>query len=268
MKTEYALADGKLLIRSEGAVGQITFNRPDRLNAMSLDMWDGLALALKEFADNDDIRAVILSGAGERAFVSGADISEFDEMRATEAGIRNYNDRYEGADAALYNFPKPTIAQIHGFCVGGGMAIALSCDIRICSETTRMGIPAAKLGLGYGYAGVRRLTDVAGPAVASEVLFSAQMFDAAGALSRGLVNRVVPEADLASEVAALADRIAANAPLTVEAAKAAIQAATGPDPESHADHIDALAMACSTSADYAEGRAAFAEKRTPVFRRK
>ncbi|WP_298835770.1 enoyl-CoA hydratase [uncultured Roseobacter sp.] len=267
-RTLPTFAEGKLLVEREGATGRIIFNKPDRLNAMSLDMWDGLRDALAFFAEDDDIRAVVLSGAGERAFVSGADITEFDAMRSTDEGIQDYNARYEGADAALYTFPKPTIAQIHGFCVGGGLAIALSCDIRICAQGTRMGIPAAKLGLGYGYAGVRRLRSVAGPAIASEILFSARLFEAEEALRHGLVNRVVPQDDLAEEVSALATTIAANAPLTVEAAKAAIRMAGSSEAESAADQMNARATACSKSEDYAEGRLAFAEKRHPVFRRR
>ena len=263
-----SFADGKLLAFHDGAIGRIVFNKPDRLNAMSLDMWDGLRDALALFQTEDDIRAVVLSGAGDRAFVSGADITEFDEMRASDTGIRNYNERYEGADAALYAFPKPTIAQLHGFCVGGGMAIALSCDIRICAEGTRMGIPAAKLGLGYGYQGVRRLRSVVGPAIASEILFSARMLDAAEALTHGLVNRVVPASDLETEVNGLAAAVAGNAPLTIEAAKAAVQAAGSDTADAAADRMNALATACSMSADYAEGRQAFAEKRAPVFRRR
>ncbi|TMM50754.1 enoyl-CoA hydratase [Sulfitobacter sabulilitoris] len=261
-------AEGRLLVQSQDGIGRITFNNPARMNAMSLAMWDGLRAALDTFEADDTIRVVVLNGAGDKAFVSGADISEFDRMRATPAGVRDYNARSEAADLALYTFPKPTIAEIKGFCIGGGMGLAIACDLRICAEDTRMGITAGKLGLGYGYDGVRKLTEVAGPSVAAEVLYSAQLFTAQEAKGMGLVNRVVPRDGLEEAVTELARRIAANAPLTVEAAKAAIRAVTRPDAGVGKAQIDALTKACFASEDYAEGRRAFAEKRKPSFTRR
>ncbi|MCR9125604.1 MAG: enoyl-CoA hydratase [Rhodobacteraceae bacterium] len=261
------LADGRIVLGRDGPVGRITFNQPARMNAMSLAMWDGLKTALQGFADDTAVRVVVLDGAGDKAFVSGADISEFDRLRATPEGVADYNARSEAADHALYSFPKPTIAQIKGFCVGGGMGIALACDLRICADDARLGITAARLGLGYGLDGVRKLVQLAGPAVAADVLYSARLMSAGEALSNGLVNRVVAPADLAQTVAETAARIADNAPLTVEAAKAAIRAVQHPETDAAA-RIAALTDACFASADYAEGRRAFAEKRKPVFARK
>lgn len=258
-------AGGRILIGRSDGIGRIVFNKPEKMNAMSLDMWQGLHEALDAFASDGAVRVVVLSGAGDRAFVSGADISEFGEKRSTPEAVEVYNRTYLEADEALRTLPKPSIAAIRGFCVGGGLGIAMACDIRICSTGSRLGIPAAKLGLGYGLAGTRRLVDIAGPAAASEVLFSARLFEAGEALGMRLVNRVVAEDVLDDEVAAMAGRIAANAPLTVATAKQAIRAAGDPQP-GDAERIAAMVAACYASEDYAEGRRAFAERRLPKFR--
>ncbi|MFD0917180.1 enoyl-CoA hydratase [Pseudahrensia aquimaris] len=261
-------ADGRLKADRDGAIGRIIFNNPDRMNAMALAMWDGLKDALAMFENDDTIRVVVLSGAGDKAFVSGADISEFDALRSTPAGVENYNARSEAADAALYNFPKPTIAEIKGYCVGGGMGLAVACDLRVCADDTRMGITAGKLGLGYGYDGVRKLVSLLGPAVAAEILCTAKLFTAEEALMKGMVSEVVARADLRASVDALAQRIAANAPLSLEAAKAAIRTISIPENGIGREGIDALTAACFASEDYAEGRAAFAQKRKPEFKRR
>ena len=262
------LADGKILLSKQARVGRIVFNNPERMNAMSLATWDGLKEALDGFGCDNDVRVVILSGAGDKAFVSGADISEFDALRATPEGVANYNARSEAADTALYRFPKPTIAEIRGYCVGGGLGLAVACDLRICAEDARLGITAGKLGLGYGYDGVRKLVDVTGPSVAADMLFTARLMQADEALTKGLVTRIVPSSDLGREVRQTAEQIAANAPLTVEAAKAAIRAIQRPENGVGRAQISAMTAACFASEDYAEGRRAFAEKRKPVFRRK
>ncbi len=254
------LAGGLIVASRTGAVGHVLFNRPEKRNAMSLAMWQGLTDALAQLAADDAVRVVVLSGAGDRAFVSGADISEFESQRASEAAIADYNRVSEGADRALWAFPKPTIAMIRGFCVGGGMGLALACDMRIAAEDARLGITAARMGLGYGVEGIRKLVDLVGPSVAAEVMFTASLFPAAEARAMGLVNRVVPVEALAATVDELAGRIAGNAPLTVTAAKAAIR------PGSDVAAVEALVKACYDSADYAEGRRAFMEKRAPVFR--
>lgn len=262
---ETFFADGTLIVQRDGAIGRIIFNNPARRNAMSLAMWDGLAEGLALCAKDDAVRVVVLSGAGDHAFVSGADISEFNDMRKTPQGVRAYDTRYEAAENALYTFAKPTIAQIHGACVGGGMGIAIACDLRICSQDARMGIPAGKLGLGYGVQGVRYLVEVVGPSITSEVLFSADLFSAARAKDMGLVNRVVKRDALAQSVTDLAAQIAANAPMTMAAAKMAIKAVQRPMDGDDLDKITAFIRACSASQDYAEGLAAFAQKRAPRF---
>lgn len=260
------LADGRILVSRAGAVARITFNKPERMNAMSLDMWQGLHKALDSLAEDDAAHVVILAGAGEKAFVSGADISEFETQRSSEASVRAYNAISEGADAALYHFPKPTIAQIQGYCVGGGMGLALGCDFRMCSEDARLGITAARLSLGYNQEGVRKLVELAGPSVAARVLYSAELFPAQQAFSMGLVTDVVPRDQLEGAVQSLADRIAGNAPLTIKAAKAAIRAIGGAEGAPTSEDVARQVAACFSSDDYAEGRRAFAEKRQPVFR--
>lgn len=260
------LANGRLLVTRQDAVARITFNKPERMNAMSLDMWQGLHAALDDLAEDDEVRVVVLTGAGEKAFVSGADISEFEAKRSSEEAVRAYNAVSEAADAALYHFPKPTIAQIQGYCVGGGMGLAVGCDFRICSDDSRLGITAARLGLGYNQEGVRKLIELAGPSVAARVLYSATLFPAKDALAMGLVTEVVSCVKLGGTVQALAEKIAGNAPLTVMTAKAAIRAIGGSDGAPTAADVARQVSACFASEDYVEGRRAFAEKRKPIFK--
>lgn len=260
------LANGRLLTTREGPVARVIFNKPERMNAMSLDMWEALGVVLQRLAADDDVRVVVLAGAGEKAFVSGADISEFETLRSSEETVRTYNSISEAADAALYRFPKPTIAEIKGYCVGGGMGLAIACDLRICTDDSRLGITAAKLGLGYGYEGVRKIVDLAGPAVAARVLYAAELFTAEKAHAMGIVDEVVPRAQLAQAVSDLAGRIATNAPLTLRTAKAAIRAVSRPDGDISRADIDRMAAECFSSEDYVEGRRAFTEKRRPDFK--
>lgn len=258
--------DQRILTRRDGHVAHIVFNNPARHNAMSLSMWRGLAAGLAGMADDPAVRVVVLSGAGGRAFVSGADISEFGEQRDSPEAVVAYNRAVDEAEAAVTGFPKPVLAKIAGYCLGGGVGIALGCDIRICSDGATFGIPAGRLGLGYGAEGVARLVQVVGPAAAAEIFMTAERFGAAEALRLGLVNRVVPAAELDNRADALAQVIAANAPLTMQAFKAALGACAGhPDP-ARAERVGRLVEACYASADYAEGRRAFAERRAPVFR--
>src|SRR5437016_8347750 len=209
----------KMLSRKEGKVGYVIFNNPERHNAVSLDMWARTAEILKGFAEDDDIRVVVLTGAGGKSFVSGADISKFESERASLEATKVYNATVAKANEGIHGFPKPTIAMIRGYCIGGGLGLAVCCDLRICSDNSKFAIPAAKLGLGYSYAGLRRLTDVVGPAFAREIFFTARQFDTEEARAMGLVNRVVPQAELETYVKNYAETIAANAPLTVGAVK-------------------------------------------------
>jgi enoyl-CoA hydratase/carnithine racemase len=255
----------KMLAHKDAGVGVVTFNNPERHNAVSLDMWEATKTILDAFAVDDDVRVVVLTGAGGKAFVSGADISKFGSERASIEATRAYDVITAATFNSIYDFPKPTIAMIRGYCVGGGVGLAACCDLRICSDNSRFAVPAAKLGLGYAYAGIKRLTDIVGPSFAKEIFYTARQFDAPEAFAMGLVNRVVPAAELESYVKSITDMICANAPLTIKAAKFAIDASLEDESQRDAARVDQLVDACFASSDYVEGRTAFMEKRKPAF---
>src|ERR1700751_365245 len=189
----------KMLARKEGGVGILTFNNPERHNAVSLEMWEATKRILDGFAKDNEVRVVVLTGAGGKAFVSGADISKFESERASLEATKVYNATVDRANTGIYEFPKPTIAMIQGYCIGGGMGLAACCDLRIASDNSRFAVPAAKLGLGYAYPGNKRLADVVGPSFAKEIFYTARQFDAAEALQMGLVDRVRPAAEAGAE---------------------------------------------------------------------
>jgi enoyl-CoA hydratase/carnithine racemase len=255
----------KMLSRKEGRVGYMTFNNPERHNAVSLDMWEAATRIMDGFAKDDDVRVVVLSGAGSKAFVSGADISRFEKERSNEEAIAHYNEVTARANDALYNFPKPTIAMIRGYCIGGGLGIAVCCDLRIASDNSRFAVPAAKLGLGYGYAGIKRLSDLVGPSFTKEIFYTARQFDAAEAHAMGLINRVVPADDLEAYVRNYTDTIGNNAPLTVNSVKFIANQTVAEEDKRDLKRCDDLVKGCFASKDYTEGRRAFMEKRKPAF---
>ena len=249
-----------------GAVGHIVFNNPAKLNAVSLDMWDGFVGLLKDHEKDPEVRCVVVSGAGGKAFVSGADISKFESERANaEAQVRYDAISREGYEG-LYNFPKPTIAKITGYCIGGGMNLAACCDMRFCNEGARFGVPAAKLGLGYGFTRIERLSHIVGLPRAMEFLFTARQYSSKEAYEMGLVNGVVADAELDELVAKTTDAISQNAPLTIALAKAAAREIAKPESKQNHKRLEAMAKACFDSEDYKEGRRAFMEKRKPVFK--
>jgi enoyl-CoA hydratase/carnithine racemase len=255
----------KMLSRKEGGVGYLIFNNPARHNAVSLEMWEAASGYLDDFAKDKSVRVVVLTGAGEKAFVSGADISKFENERSTKEAIDRYNVAVDHANTAIYEFPKPTIAMIRGYCIGGGVGLALCCDIRICSDNSKFGVPAAKLGLGYGYKGIKKLVDVVGPSYAKEIFFTARHFTAAEALGMGLVNRVISDAELEAYVGNMAQTISENAPLTVNSVKFIVGQALAHESQKDLKACDALVSQCFASQDYIEGRKAFMEKRKPNF---
>jgi len=255
----------KMLARKDGHVGYVIFNNPERHNAVSLDMWAATRRILDGFVNDEEVRVVVLTGAGGKAFVSGADVSKFESERGTLDATRHYGATVEQAYAAIEQFPKPTIAMIRGYCIGGGVGLAVCCDLRICSDNSRFAVPAAKLGLGYGYGGLRRLIDVVGPAFAREIFFTARQFDAEEARQMGLVNRVVPEAELEAYVKTYAETIAANAPLTVKAVKYIVGEAMKDESKRNLAWCAELVEQCFASNDFIEGRRAFMEKRKPAF---
>jgi enoyl-CoA hydratase len=259
------LKSEKVLVRKDGRVGYIIFNNPERHNAMSLEMWEATSDILAEYRKDDDIRVVVLTGAGGKAFISGADISRFGSERASQEAVERYNAATERAYAGVHDFPKPTIAMIRGYCIGGGLGLAVSCDMRIAADNARFAVPAAKLGIGYDYPGLKRLIDVVGPSFTKEIFFTARQFDAEEARMMGLVNRVLPEAQLEEFVKSYADMIAANAPLTVESVKFIVGQALADESRRDMAAIAASVRRCFDSQDYVEGRTAFMEKRKPVF---
>ena len=255
----------KMLARKEGRVGTMVFNNPERHNAVSLEMWKAASAILDDFARDDAVRVVILTGAGGKSFVSGADISKFEDERATREAVERYNATTDKVYSGVASYPKPTIAMIQGYCIGGGLNLAVCCDLRFCTEGSRFGLPAAKLGLGYPYSGLKRYVDTIGPAHTKDIFFSGRQFGAAEALSMGLVNRVLADAELATFVKEYADGVAANAPLTVDAIKQISLEVTKPESERDLKRAAELVARCFASQDYVEGRKAFLEKRKPVF---
>ncbi|NKB71169.1 MAG: enoyl-CoA hydratase [Candidatus Latescibacteria bacterium] len=256
----------KMLAHVEDGVGWITFNQPDKRNAVSYDMWVSIPPIVVSFAADPEVRVVVMQGAGEKAFVAGADISEFEEKRSSQEQIEVYDGAMEAAHEALRSLEKPLIAMIRGFCIGGGLAIALTADLRISADDGQFGVPAARLGLGYGYDGVKELMDIVGPAFTKEIFFTGRRFSAAEASGMGLVNRVVPVAELEGVVGQLAQQIAANAPLTVGAVKAAVNEGVKDPDRRDLARVEALVAQCFASQDYQEGRRAFMEKRPPRFK--
>jgi enoyl-CoA hydratase len=256
----------KMLAEKDGAVGHIIFNNPARHNAVSLEMWQGLAQIMDDFEADDAVRVIVVSGAGGKAFVSGADISEFKEKRANEDAAAAYSKISEASRLRLQDTLKPTIAMIRGYCIGGGLATAITCDIRIAAEGSRFGIPAAKLGLGYAYDGIKKLIDLVGPAFAREIFYTARQFNAEEALGMGLINRLLPDGELESYVKNYCDLIAANAPLTIRAAKQIVREALKDESKRDMALCKRVVDECFASEDYTEGRTAFMEKRRPVFK--
>ena len=258
-------AEGKILASIENGVGRVVFNQPEKRNAMSVNMWEGMGAALDLFAEDASVRCVVLQGAGDKAFVSGADISQFEKVRNNADAQQEYDRITSAGRVKLSNYAKPVIAQIRGFCMGGGLGIAMSTDIRIASDDSQFGIPAAKLSIAYGFDMVRALVDLVGPAHAHMILMTGERFDAKEAERVGLVNKVVPVAELESTVAKLAATMAGNAPLSLTTNKQTVKAVLKDAADRDMAAIRAAMAACFDSADYKEGRRAFMEKRKPAF---
>jgi enoyl-CoA hydratase/carnithine racemase len=258
-------AGGKMLAATGDGVGLITFNQPEKRNAMSLEMWQGLADILDSFAENPAVRVVVLTGAGGKAFVSGADISQFEKHRADADAQREYDRRVNIGRSKLAKFTKPTIARIRGFCLGGGLAIAMDTDLRIASSDSQFGIPAARLSIAYTFDGIRRLVSLVGQANARMILYTGRRFGAAEAERIGLINQMVAEDDLSDTVLDIARTIAENAPLSVAASKHAVDQVMRDPADRDMEGVAANARSCNASADFREGRTAFMEKRKPVF---
>jgi enoyl-CoA hydratase len=267
-RNETAYADGKILKTITEGVGVVTFNNPDKRNAMSLEMWEGLGQALTELRDDPEVRVVVLVGAGDKAFVSGADISQFEKTRHNAAASEEYSRKSEAQRALLGNYPKPTIACIRGFCLGGGMQVAMLTDIRIAAENSQFGIPAAKLGIAYGYDGLRNLVSLVGPSWARLIMYTGMRIDSKEALRIGLVDRVLANGELWDATMEIARTISINAPLAIKAAKVTIAQVLKDPSDRDMAAIKQIGLQCMDSEDFREGRRAFMEKRKPEFKGK
>jgi enoyl-CoA hydratase len=252
----------------DGQALHIRFNNPAKHNALSLDMWEAVPPLFERAAKDDDVRMVVFSGEGERAFVSGADISQFEDMRAAQEAVKKYEAIAEAALEGIYEFAKPTLALIRGYCIGGGVNVAIACDLRLAASTSTFSIPASRLGLGYRFSAMRNLTNLVGSGNAKDIFFTGRRFDGAEALRMGLVNRIAEPGQLEALLAEYTTAIGTGAPLTIKAGKRIIREVLELGEDFDRDLCRNLILACFESDDYIEGRRAFMEKRKPVFKGK
>ena len=248
---------------AQGGIANIVINRPQVRNAVRPQTYEELTRAISIAADDPEVGVVVLSGAGDKAFCAGGDVGD-QSKRYPEVG-RTHMRRLIALSTAMRMIDKPIIAKVRGYCVGGGVGLALACDLRICTEGSKFAVPAAKLSLGYRYSGLKKLVDVVGPSFAKEIFYTARQFTAQEAQGMGLVNRVVPDAELESYVQNYAETIAGNAPLTVDSVKFIVGEILKDPADRDMDKAEAMVQACFASADYIEGRKAFMEKRKPKF---
>ena len=255
----------KMLATRDGKIGLMTFNNPEKHNAVSFEMWEAAEKILDGFESDPAVRVVVLTGAGGKAFVSGADISKFESERASEEAVQRYNALVEKVYSRIYQFPKPTIAMIRGYCIGGGLNLAICCDMRYATEGSKFSLPAAKLGLGYGYSGLRRYIETIGPVATKEIFYTARQLTAAEARRWGMVNEIVADDALETTVMGIANTIADNAPMTIATIKRSTVEILKNQADQDVAACDAMVTACFASNDYKEGRKAFMEKRKPQF---
>jgi enoyl-CoA hydratase len=264
--SDYTSPTERVQVRLDGAALHIVFNNPTRHNALSVDMWAAVPALLQQAASDERVRVVVFTGAGEKAFVSGADISQFEDQRAAQEAVKHYEALAEEALMSIHRCTKPTLAAIRGWCIGGGVNVAISCDLRLAADDAVFSIPAARLGLGYRYSALKNLVDLMGPGAAKDLFFTARRIDAAEAWRLGLVTRTCAVDALPALLAETIGAISENAPLTVQAGKAIIGEILKPSPDVDHERCRALILACFESDDYAEGRRAFMEKRRPQFK--
>lgn len=266
--TELTLATEKMKAKKKDGIGWITFNNPARRNALGYAMRESILEILADFENDPEVRVIVMRGAGDKAFVSGSDISEFAEKRATPEQREVYDALSTKVNEAFTNIQKPLIAMIRGFCMGAGVGTALHADIRVAAEGSQFGVPAAKLALGYPFKNMKKIIDLVGPAKTKEIVFTGRRYSGEDALAMGLINQLVPADDLDEVVQELASTIAANAPLTILATKVIVAEATKDPEDRDVAYCDELVENCMLSDDFKEGRTAFMEKRPPVFKGK
>ncbi|MBC8308523.1 MAG: enoyl-CoA hydratase/isomerase family protein [Pelagibacterales bacterium] len=248
----------------EDKVGYVILDNPSRLNAISLSMWEKIGILLKEYENNNNIRCVVLKGKGKKAFSAGADISEFNNNRSQSDTVLKYDNVSKNSLKILQRFSKPTIALIDGYCIGGGLATALSCDIRLASKKSTFAIPAAKLGLAYDYLGIKKLRDIVGPSRAKYIFFTARQFTSDEAMQMGIIEQIFNDSDFEEHTLKVLNSISDNAPLTIASAKLAID--VDPQDSKMIERCREFEQVCFSSKDYEEGRLAFSEKRKPIFK--
>jgi enoyl-CoA hydratase len=254
-----------LVVEKRGAVGWIVFNQPAKRNAINGAMWRGIAPAMAQFDADPEVRCVAFRGAGTEAFAAGADISEFEKVRADRAAVAEYDGLLDKVLHAIQDSRKPSVAMIYGYCMGGGLEIALACDLRYCAESAQFGIPAAKLGLAYNIEGHKRLIETVGHARAREIMYLGRRYGAPEALAMGLVNAVVKDAALEAHVSDIVKALCENAPLSIANSKTIIEQFVKSSGSPDAPLMEAAMARCAKSVDYQEGRKAFMEKRKPRF---
>jgi enoyl-CoA hydratase/carnithine racemase len=260
------MSEGKLTVEKRGGVGWIVFDHPGRRNAINGAMWRGIPPAMAKFDADPGVRCVVFRGAGSEAFAAGADISEFEQNRAERSSVVEYDDLLDRVLHSIQDSRKPSVAMIHGFCIGGGVEVALACDLRYCGQSAQFGIPAAKLGLAYNVEGHKRLMETVGHARAREIMFLGRRYSAGEAFDMDLVHRVFPDRQLEGEVEKIVDTLAENAPLSIANSKTIIEEYVKSAGAPEAALMRAAMERCAKSADYEEGRKAFMEKRKPQFK--
>lgn len=254
-----------IVSRKDGGIGHIVFDNPGKLNAMSLDMWEGMGTAMAAFESDPEIRVVVFSGAGGVSFVAGADVSKYEEERGEADAQEHYARTGEKALQAIYTSTKVTVAAIDGWCIGGGVSVALVCDLRYCSAKSKFGQPAMRYGIGYRYSSLRRMVDVIGVGASKDMLLGGLQFDAQEAFAKGLVGRVLPDAEFQSFIDKTVANIAIGAPLTAQQVKYTLWTYLQDEAKRDVDQSEAMFQTCYASDDYKEGIRAFAEKRKPAF---
>ncbi len=259
------LSSEKIIAAVEDRAGVLTINNPQRRNAISLEMWDAMGEAFTAFSADPDVRCIVMQGAGDKAFASGADISQFEKNRADANAAETYGKTSKRVREQMIACEKPVVAVIRGFCMGGGLGIAMTADMRVAADDAIFGIPAARLGIAYDFLNLRNLVNLVGPSKAKEILITGKRMDANTALGIGLINDVVAVDALADAKAELVAQIAENAPLSMRASKLTINEVIKDEAQRNLDVVEALGRACFDSTDYKEGRTAFMEKRKPVF---